>query len=446
MNGFWRLSAFLYLAVPFRIKIMNLKTVLFAVIICIASVTNAKAAVIDTGRTFYKGLDTLKIVYLGSSVPYGTGATNNYGYTAMFTQLLKQRAAAGTGKEWLTVNKSIGGDNTVKVLNRWKRDLVPQKARYVIYALSLGNEGIHEFGKPKLDQFETNMTNLIAMARDSGYVPIVANCYTRGDFTETDYGYVKDLNRWINALDVPSINLLGAVDDGTGKWATNYWFNVAHPNDAGHREMLYAIVPSLFDALANGKPQPKWVDASGQTWGKSNTTLLTFKPDNITHSFTTTITIKAADASHILQITDSSSTGNIVITKAGVLEYRSARNQTITGITKINDGQWHKITLTQYTARAETDLYCDNILQGRVSERLSPVALLLGDKTGKNFIAKNWLFYRSGMNAGEIEALSKNTLLKSSLELYAPLDEKHLILNNVLTNLAQSTVVVTWAK
>jgi len=413
---------------------------------CLGLNAHANAFVPDTGR-INKSLDTLKIVYLGSSVPSGTGASKNFGYTSMYSQLLKKRDANGIGKPWTTVNKSIGGDNTERIMARWQRDLVPQKAKYVVIALSLGNEGIHEFGKPKFEQFKTNMTKMISIARDSGYVPVIANCYTRNDFNEADYNYVKQLNLWINALNVPSINLLGAVDDGTGKWATNYWSDGAHPNDAGHAEMSYAIVPSLFDALANGKSQPKFIDASYLNWDKKQHKLLHFKPDNALHAFTTAITIKTDVKGQVLKLTESTgNTINISINSKGLLEYKSAKAQTIKGITKIDDGKWHKIILTHYYARGETILYCDSIQQGNTSEKLSIQDLYLGDTKGKGVMAKDWLFYRSGMNLSEVKALSDNTFLKSSLELYAPLDGLHRLLKNGLSNLAQSTNAIEWAK
>lgn len=415
-------------------------------VICCGFIAGVKTGGNNTRQIANPSLDTLKIVYFGSSVPFGFGAKNNFGYTQMFSRLLQQRAADGTGKAWQTVNKSIGGDNTVRLLARWQRDLIPQKAKYVVYALSLGNEGIHEHGKPMYDQFKTNMTRLIAMARDSGYVPIVTNCYTRNDFTEADYYYVKKLNLWINNLDVPSVNLLGAIDDGTGKWAPHYWFNDGHPNDAGHAEMSYAIVPSLFDALANGKPEPKLIDASYLSWGdKEKSKLLAFKPDNALHAFTTCITVKADGNGRLLQLKDSTGkTGYLEINANGFVNYRSAKQQGITGITKITDGNWHKLILTHYYARGETDLYCDSTLQGKVAEKLVTKELDLGKSTGKALDAKNWLFYRSGMNLTEAKALTENKLLKSSLELYAPLDGKHSATKDVLVNLAQSTNVINW--
>jgi len=423
---------------------MKLKTSLYILFVLLFSNVITKAGVIDTGKvTSSTTLDTLKITYFGSSVPFGQGATKKFGYTAMFTKILQQRTADGSGKAWKTVNISIPGDNTVKVLKRWSRDLTPQKAKYVMYALSLGNEGIHEFGKPRFDQFKANIITLIKMARDSGYTPVVSNCYTRNDYTAADYDYIKQMNMWINTLDVPTINLLGAVDDGAGRWVPGYWSDSLHPNDLGHAEMSYTIVPSLFDALSNGKPLPQPVNSAGTTWSKKEKTdLLAFKPDNTVHAFTTTITIKADGKGQILQLKDSTGkAATIEITGKGVLQYTGPNKQTLTGDAKINDGQWHKITLAYYHARGHVDLYCDSTLQASGPEKMVLTGLVLGDQhPTKSIAVKNWLFYRSGMNYTEVKALAADTLLRSSLELYAPLDDKH------LDNLAQSTDMVKWVK
>jgi lysophospholipase L1-like esterase len=387
-------------------------------------------------------LDSLKIVYFGSSVPFGIGATKNFGYTSMYTELLKQRAEAGIGKPWQTVNKSIGGDNTVKLLKRWSRDFSSQKAKYVLYALSLGNDSIHEKGKPNFDRFKNNMTKLIKMARDSGYTPVLTNCYTREDFLPVDHDYVKAMNLWIHTLDIPSVNLLGAIDNGRGRWAKGYMHDRHHPNDIGHKELFYAIVPSLFDALANHKPQPHWINSTGVRWDAKNKTLISLKPENIAHSFTTVIDIKTTTAGTILLVKDS--IGNnvkVVINKRGNAEYQTPQGKYITGTTKLTDGKWHKLTLSHYYAQGRTFLYCDNVQQGATEEKLKPTQLLLGTESGNSLTAKNWLFYRSAINALEVEALNKGSLLKSSLELYAPLNGK-----STLVNLAQSTNSATWLK
>lgn len=410
----------------------------FRLLLLLSFFITADALGIDTAKNIGP-LDTLKIVYFGSSVSLGIGAKKNFGYTSYYTAILKQRAAAGKGHAWATANKSVGGDNTVKLMARWDRDLVPQKAKYVLIALSLGNEGVHEFGKVKFDQFKTNLPKLIDKAREYGYTPVVTNCYARGDFMAGDYDYIKQMNLWIQTLDVPTINLLGVTDDGTGCWVPAYQFNKDHPNDGGHREMSYAIPPSLFDALASHKPMPRIIEGSGLNWGDdTNTKLIDFKPENTVHAFTTTITVKADGKGRVIELTDSTGKkGSIEINGDGTLIYQSPHKNKITGSTKITDDLWHKITLTHYYERSETDLYCDTILQGKATEQLVPHTLTLGKKDGKTLSAKDWLFYRSGMNNMEVEAMAKGTFLRSSLELYAPLDEH-------LANLAQSLNTINW--
>ncbi|MDP7692779.1 MAG: hypothetical protein QGG89_13175, partial [Vicinamibacterales bacterium] len=71
------------------------------------------------------------------------------------------------------------------------------------------------------------------------------------------------MNLLVNSWDVPSVNLLGAIDDGAGRWAQGFVADPSHPNSAGHTEMAHAFVPSLFDALAAGKPLPVKSTASG---------------------------------------------------------------------------------------------------------------------------------------------------------------------------------------
>jgi len=56
---------------------------------------------------------------------------------------------------------------------------------------------------------------------------------------------------------------------------------------------------------------------------------------------------------------------------------------------------------------------------------------------------RDYFFYRSGMNEKEIAAMVQGRILKSSLELYAPLDGQAVLGNDPLVNLAQSTNVLT---
>ncbi|MBC6611619.1 T9SS type A sorting domain-containing protein [Hymenobacter sp. BT507] len=386
----------------------------------------------------------LKIVYMGSSVPYGTGATNNYGYTAMYSDLLARRATAGTGQPWVTANISVPGNNTVDVRNRYAADLLPQHGKYVVYALALGNEGILTGGQPIFDQFRTNMTQLIKQARADGMVPIVTNSYTRSDYTAEAYAFVRQMNLLIHGWNVPSVNLLGAVDDGQGRWAAGYRFDDLHPNDLGHAEMAHTLVPSLFDALHAGKPLPTRRPGAGAgiTLGKTvgqPTSVVRFVPEDVVHPFTQALRFKTNGAGQLVEIRDSAgiAAGTIRISTDGKLLYTSAKGQTITGTVPVANNRWHKLVLTHFYARGTTMLYVDSVREGSVAERLRPTQFEVGGTTAPTKLQlRDWLLYRSGMNQDEVLAMAADSLLKSSLELYAPLDGRPTA--DSLVNLAQS--------
>ncbi|UOR03801.1 SGNH/GDSL hydrolase family protein [Hymenobacter aerilatus] len=388
-------------------------------------------------------LDSLKLVYMGSSVPTGVGATNQHGYTALYSDLLAQRAAAGAGLPWQTANISISGNNTIAVMKRFDADLLPQRAKYVVFALALGNEGIKEKGQPVFEQFKTNLVALINRARAHGMVPIITNGYTRNDYGPEQYAFTKQMNLLIQGWNVPSINLLGAVDDGQGRWTTGYWSDALHPNDRGHAEMAHTMVPSLFDALHVGKPLPTRRVSQGirliNTASRPAPTLR-LVPEDVVHPFTTIIRFKTGTAGQLLAIQDSAGliTGALRVTPSGVVAYTSTKGQRITGKVPVANNRWHQLALTHYYARGTTQLYVDSTQEGSVAERLRPTQFNLGGAaTPRRVQLRDWFFYRSGMNQDEILAVAADSLLKSSLEFYAPL-HGHSATSDSLQNLAQS--------
>ena len=389
--------------------------------------------------------DSLLIAVMGSSVADGYGATNSEGYAFQYTQLLNDRHANGLGEDWGVANISVGGNNTILLGNRWEDDLLPLCSRYVIYGLSLGNEGIMSQGQAAFTQFENNMLQLITQARNAGIEPIVVNCYANGAFDSTDYNFTKQMNLLIHSWDVASINTLGAVDDGTGKWAAGYVADPAHPNTAGHTEMFYTIVPSLFDAMHQGKPQPNLVSNTHITIDKSvNDVQLEFTPDAVVHPFTVSFDVKTTETGTVGGFTtDNGGYGGLTISTSGELNYVTNSTNQIAGDVVINDGNWHKVTLTHYYAQGKTFLYVDGNLQGEVSEQLEPNTFILSEANGASADFREWYFYRSGMNQEEVSAMVNGNLLKSSLELYAPLDGQAVIGNDPYINLAQSLGVVS---
>ena len=347
-----------------------------------------------------------RITVMGSSVPTGTGATDNKGYMYLF-------GTNALTSGWTLSNRSVPGNNTVTLTERYD-DLIMDGGKYVIYALSLGNEGIH--GAADQDavykQWKNNMQSLISRARNEGRKVVVMGNYGRGDFNASDYAKVKAINLEIAQWNVPSMNVLGAVDDEAGHWPSGYQNgdDTYHPNDAGHAEMSYTLVPSVFDAMEAGKALPVRssegsIDLTSGSIG--------FTPEATVHPFTVAFYVK------------TSGSGNILSIAGPGRDYNAAT-------LGVNDGQWHLVAITHYYAQGVTRVYVDGVEKSSATERIVATGFTLSGGTFRELF-----FWRSGMNAGEISALASGAMLKSSLEIYAP------FVGGALDNLAISTNQLT---
>ena len=380
-------------------------------------------------------IDENRISVFGSSVANGQGATDYKGYRYLYGQQLVRRYQEGRSETpFYTSNVSIGGNTTVNLLNRYD-DLIRDFGRYVIFGLSLGNEGIHGASDQQavFNQWRDNMLTLIKKVRADGKIPMVMNNYTRGDYNSDDYYYVKQLNLLIHGWDVPSTNVLGAIDKGNGQWADGYVSDTYHQNTAGHVEFMYAMVPSLFDAIKAGKAQPVRNRTKSMTIeaGKA----ICFEPEETVHPFTITIRIKGT-AGQVVSLAQSVTLQEAVVrvNEDGTVTYTAPSGSTITSAKTINDGNWHHVTLTSYYAQRRTLLYVDKTKAGEIGERLSKIEVVnIGDEANSREVSELF-FWRSGMTPEEINAVCDGRMLKSSLEIYAPLGGE-----DDMENLAQST-------
>jgi hypothetical protein len=386
-------------------------------------------------------LQPYKISVFGSSVSNGQGAKNNHGYAYMYNEQLRERYDQNlTPNEFFVSSVAINGNNTKNLLDRYS-DLTNDFGRYVLFGLSLGNEGIHGASNQKavFEQFRDNMQTLIARVRADGKIPVVMNNYTRTDFTETDYAYIKAMNLLINEWDVPSVNMLGAIDNGKGQWATGFQkpSDIYHPTTAGHREFFYAMVPSLFDALEAGKTIPQRMPAASCTL--DNGQFLAFTPETMIHPFA--ISINASmEQGEIIRFAQDGGNGSISIDTEGYLSYLSPAGKTIKSNNSYHDGSLHRITLSHYYAQMRTLLFIDDKLVGEIkNERLVPSAFEVGKSpTQTSRQIGELFFWRSALNEDEVAALCAGKMLQSSLDIYLPLNT----LTN-LDNLAQSMNTVT---
>ena len=318
-----------------------------------------------------------RICFFGSSVCRGVGAEELHGYAAQVTENLP----AG----WEIVNISIDGNNTYDLFARFDRDMTPVEAKYVVIGISLGNEGLHEKGTRAVLSYRENMPRLIRMLQEQGRTVIVTNNYPRADFNMVDYEDLCDVNLEVQQWDVPTINVFGTIDDGTGKWASHLWngSDIYHPNQEGHEAMASAFPLTMWEALQAGKPMPEYIPTQGDENGVVG---VSFVPEGRVQSYTLSYT--SADTIYT--------------------EVYSAAQQKL----------WQYANGQLVAANEGIDKAVDTItIQGSNIHQM--------------------LFYRAAMTEREVRALARGKMLRSSLEIYCPL------LGGDITNYAQTMNCVT---
>jgi len=412
-----------------------------------------------TAQTNFYNNSTGRIASFGSSVCSGTGdMTNNGGYIGQLKKLME-------AKGWEVVSVSRGGDNTGTIQERFDKDenirtsnkeirpdqyLVQAKPNFVIIGLSLANEGIlnekKEISDSAYNRFANGLFNLITKCRNRGYQVAVAGCYSNNQFQVNHYQSTKRMNIQQNGLGVPLFNLLGTIDDGEGHWVNGFFNDDWHPSYGGHKEMFYAIVPSVFEALKRGKATP--VFANSGVYAVTEETAnpaLTYIPEDTIHSFSVSFAIrgsgngipasisgkngllnfidysKKSDTLKTFEVIASTSNynGKLVI-KDGIVEYKSNYNS-IKANEKIDTAIWQRITITHITSKGETKLYIGNKLIGSCSERVIPTEFYFGIKAKTGL--KDILVYRSSLNKDEVDEIVNGNLIHSSLEVYSPLND-----------------------
>ena len=231
--------------------------------------------------------DRKVIAVIGSSVAAGwvTSYKEQYdfknGWAYRLGRLLEPRG-------YDLVNVSVPGDTTEGVLKRLEKDLFILDPDYVVIGLSLGNEGIQEKNPEEVrDQFFKGITEIVSQCRARGITPLLGSCYSCDDYNLEQYRHTREMNLALNNLDLPLINLLGALDNGEGHFPKGYTYDSSHPDNRGHEEMFYAVVPGMFSALEKGKQVPELIkgDHSITLTGGSDGQFIVYNPDDVMHSF-----------------------------------------------------------------------------------------------------------------------------------------------------------------
>lgn len=404
-----------------------------------------------------------RIAVFGSSVANGRGdETTRDGYTGLLRVMMAQRG-------WEVLNQSRGGDNTKTLMTRFAPEGAPDaKTRYlttvnpsyVVVGLSFGNENLYE-SKTKAekdavyDGYLKGIRAVVDRARQNGIIPVVMLCYTRDLYTPEDYDYVRRANVEQAQWDVPTVNVLGAIDDGKGHWALGW--DDKHPQASGHAEFAYAFVPSLFEALEKGKSNPVRATTGGFARLASGAAPLAFAPAETMHPFAISFMVRAQSDGTLSTISGSTLAARTetrinedkpftattlvadkqfaasLIVQDGRFGYKSAAKTMIDSGVRA-DAQWHHVVLSHFTARGETLLFVDGKQVGSVAERLEPKNFAVGSRGD----FRDLFLYRAALNADEVAALHAGKMLNGSLEVYSPLTDAEFKVGGTVENRAQS--------
>ncbi len=384
------------------------------------------------------------------------------GYSYLTRELL-----ANNG--WTLRNRGIPGWNTIQAGDNLDNHLLNTGGSnnvdfgYVFTGLTLGNEGL----APEADaywaheNFRYGIQRINQTAYQNSIRPLVGLVYMKDAYGPDEYAAVQRMNRHLNSLDVPSVNFLGALDDGNGHYPPGYGAEstAVHPNDAGHLELFYAYVPSVYDALEQGKSTPTRQNAPGYLHinNPSDISPLLYRPADTVyaqpiHSFALRFlvrtdsdgvlaSIQAMDANNA----DAPLSASLVINN-GLLEYQSDVSIS-TGIA-LNDGQWHEILLSHYYASERTLLFVNGSAAGSINEKIEPLKFVLGGPGGSGLTPptvadyQDMMIWRAALNADEAQALYEGSMIQASMEVYAPLRDTDFADGQPLTNLAQSLAEV----
>jgi len=382
----------------------------------------------------------MKVVVFGSSVAWGQGAENDFGWAARLAQSLEPRG-------WSLVNKSVPGDNTTKLLSRFQSAVLPEKPQAVILALSLANEGLVRQPDPGaiFFRYRENMRKLVQLCRNNGIVPIVTGVYPHGAYTPRQYEYAKNMNSELDSWDVATVDFMGAVEDGSGHWAEGTFRDPGHPNDAGHEALFRAFPPSLLDGLISWAPLPlrpgtAWLAAPASPEPREG---IAYRPLDEMPSFTLAAEV-LPDPKTPGILLQAGSVSLSVDAKGNLAAATGTAGTTApksTGFALRKDKPVH-LAIARNAPMKKNWVFADGKeLLSWNDDAASPALFSLGGGENQPAAAasfRNAALYRVALRQDQIAGLASQKFLKSGLEIFSALDdagtESGTILNNQAPN------------
>jgi hypothetical protein len=262
------------------------------------------------------------------------------------------------------------------------------------------------------------------------------------------------MNVLLNTWNVPSINFLGAIDDGSGRWPAGYIFDSYHPNNAGHGELYMAVVPSLFEAIAAGKKTgPQIQGTNGYLHlqrDAAEPAPIRYTPSNPMHSFTLSFRVRSTDLGTVATVGAGATRSTLEIRSSSLVYTGPTGAEMSTPLAAAN-GHWYDIALSHRYGTGQSLLFVDGVLKGTVSDQYVPDLFVLGGAAGAAGRAlgpqqadfQDLCIYRAAWTQDEAMAQHNGALQQASLEICAPLADAAPVTGATLENRAQSFSQVT---
>jgi len=380
-----------------------------------------------------------RIAVVGSSVATGW-VTTYHNEMDMRGGWARWMSRAMLDREWATINLSSPGDTTERVLDRLDEELFPLGVDVVIISLSLENEGIRKENPDAVfNKYMKNLKLIVDKCKTNDVIPVIGLCYANNQFEKKHYEYIKKANGIISEWDVESIDLLGALNNGNGKFPKGYNFDGDHPNTLGHLEMYHAIVPTLFDALLEKKnPQthkPKLNGFHRFVEGEHSSTL-SFIPDGIMHSFTISLNINMKSAGNLVTVRTDGKSAVLELMQDNKLVYTSPDGKKYTSEKPVIIKDWASLSIVNRYATGDLLVYSNGKQLLKASVKMSPFNIIIGGKSA--FDLKEIFIHRSALNANDVGMINLGGFPRSSLEVYSNFTGTQFKAGEKLVNFAMS--------
>lgn len=346
-----------------------------------------------------------KIVVFGSSVadgwtPYFISYMAPYGYNIL--------------------NRSVPGNKTIDLLNRFDSDVMPDNSDFVIIALSLANEGLPGSVDPEAvcSQYKRNLARLVDMCKEQNIVPCLTTAYSCNEYTPEEWACVRRVNDEIASWGIHIFDIRGALDDLAGHWLPGTYADSRHPNPDGYQQIVYAIPPAAFES-----DTPKPLEPAMSSLGSS----ALYRAQTPLKAFTVSVEVRINDALSDETLIDiSKENGSFLRVQAFRSTFVLAgliNGTDIKSTSVYTDREFHTLSVSFVPGDGgHVRFYIDGYLCGKSRTGYPGDASVFSVGNSSDACeVQNLCVYRTRLDDNQLLAIHRRQFPTGSLELFAPL-------------------------